>query len=316
MNRVVVSPGYFECTSGRPEMAGVAPGGAPVYRNVACGHRYQEGTLLTTAGVCACKTNAIGTCAECGQPVCHDHSSLLGGVRICGSCIRARQERTRRPAMAAHEQALAEISAVPELTERMLRLFLYQSMYAPPQGRDHSGDDLYRVCPEYEPKRAQIGHPNVWGDRVPWDYEAIARWFLDQAARQGLQPQYSFRMGARRKLTSALRGAGRDTYKPVGEEIRCWLFQGGSTTTVPSGADPRNGSRPDKVADALVLGDGRIVAPFHWEGPLIIEFRPTVLNHGALLQMAGILDLSLRNPSPVLKTHAGASGRPHIAGHW
>jgi hypothetical protein len=54
-------------------------------------------------------------------------------------------------AMAPHEQALAEISAAPELAERMLRLCLYQSEYAHPQGWQHVEEVLYPVCPEYEP---------------------------------------------------------------------------------------------------------------------------------------------------------------------
>ena len=56
-----------------------------------CGLRYQEGAA-GLGRVCECGTFAIGLCADCGKPVCGDHSVLHGGKRLCHADLRAREK--------------------------------------------------------------------------------------------------------------------------------------------------------------------------------------------------------------------------------
>jgi hypothetical protein len=57
-----------------------------------CGVRYQEVVGGGINQICACGTFAIGVCAKCGKLVCGDHSSTLGGRRLCATDARATKQ--------------------------------------------------------------------------------------------------------------------------------------------------------------------------------------------------------------------------------
>jgi hypothetical protein len=60
-----------------------------------CRHRYheQQGDGMVDLAVCSCGTFAIGRCLDCDRPVCGDCSSVYGGRRLCGNCLRVVQQR-------------------------------------------------------------------------------------------------------------------------------------------------------------------------------------------------------------------------------
>jgi hypothetical protein len=59
-----------------------------------CGLRYHEAAGGLTTLLCASDqgTFAIGVCADCGDPVCGDHSRLYQGRRLCIRDVKAREE--------------------------------------------------------------------------------------------------------------------------------------------------------------------------------------------------------------------------------
>lgn len=111
--RSPIAPGYWRCESVtdfyHPDM--------PYGRGIrVCGTEYQEGDSRTAAS-CACRTFAIGTCGNCGTPVCGKHSGLdETQTRICGACwtaVAQRHEQERKARLAAMPTAgMAQLFAL------------------------------------------------------------------------------------------------------------------------------------------------------------------------------------------------------------
>jgi hypothetical protein len=134
--------------------------------------------------VCSCGQYAITVCAHCRQYKCH--GCQAAGQTICAACAgtrpvaEAREERDRRLAAAA--QTLDPF-------ERLLRAAIALE--------DDPGDDVYaslsRACPfvpyvpwmrfwePLEPVLPPGPQP------LPWDSDAIARWFVARAPGPGFQ---------------------------------------------------------------------------------------------------------------------------------
>jgi hypothetical protein len=164
---------------------------AIIPRGMICGHRYQEGPLVVAAPGCECGTYAIGICGSCTKPVCGDYSRVVNGRRICGTCIQASAQRASDATLAAHDQVIAGIKVVPDLTERLLRVTWYQSKYERPYGEEYSAypsydrswrsmaDEFYTACPEYESHRIKVVEWRADAYRgayppPPWDSASVA----------------------------------------------------------------------------------------------------------------------------------------------
>jgi hypothetical protein len=117
----LIAPNYVECvalvagSSTRLIPDPNAPGAAlpvPDVEYVSCGHRYHVGPgEPADARTCACGTFSIGWCAECGAPVCGDHSGLFEDRRLCsedGRQLLAGREAAARAARADMERQRAD----------------------------------------------------------------------------------------------------------------------------------------------------------------------------------------------------------------
>ncbi|HEX7135987.1 MAG TPA: hypothetical protein VF228_25635 [Iamia sp.] len=136
-DRVEIAPGYYECTS---TVYGTAPGpgyGAPptgqfgpqlVTTSGVCGHRYQEGTSMSSSplGCTApgCGYFAVGRCAQCGDPVCGQHLGNHEGTSLCPTHLtearataqaRAREERASVAAARAEQHRREQAEAEADL---------------------------------------------------------------------------------------------------------------------------------------------------------------------------------------------------------
>jgi hypothetical protein len=268
---------------------------------VPCGYRYQEAPQQGLSGplpACRCGTFAIGSCSVCSAAVCGLHSSLVNDLRTCSSCIKDVADREREAVASARAAALAELQAVADPIERLLRTKVYLS------GRPQAeAEDFYVVCPEYDQSgpwgyMGQTVRGLPPGERVPWDSAAVARWFVDQAAQRGLHPPSALEISTERlSPLNKLRGRpGR--FWAVANSYPAWFFGGGSTTDIPQRAKDIG---PTKVRDAWILLDGRVLAPVTTEWRVrgkdggdvypTTDVVPTGLGARAVLQIAQLLGL-------------------------
>jgi hypothetical protein len=107
-----VGPGRFQCDSlvlvdvVPPEVTGYGP--VPQHR--VCGHRFKMGTLDTSSEACGfCTRLSMGTCGDCGRPLCHVHGTSRGAF-LCQPCVRTRlaaekREEERRREVVQKERA-------------------------------------------------------------------------------------------------------------------------------------------------------------------------------------------------------------------
>lgn len=125
-SREPIAPGYWQCTSVIREPAvtvvtDLATGGPRPITTVGeriCRAQYQEGAMNVEA-VCRCGTFAVGLCAECREPVCGIHSSMIDDRRLCDghasaarAAIREKAEAEAAAEASAREAALARDEAV------------------------------------------------------------------------------------------------------------------------------------------------------------------------------------------------------------
>jgi hypothetical protein len=270
----VIAPGFYECTSfiNASKPVRTAAGVTMMGVSVVCGNRYQLGSPMPAAQACSCRTFSIGTCHDCGRPVCGDHSRLDGGQRVCLDCIqdRRRQEQDVRDTAhnAAHQAAIAEMRALADPTERLLRIAWYQDNF------DGLSADWGIVCPEYTQDN--------------WDSAAVGRWFAARAASLGIPPTV-MRMGMKRPFSTMF--GHRAKYSP-GTEISYWSL-------------PRSRYRASLDWVGEILPDGRVVRleRCHTDYPstpgvstVVKEIRSANLNMNALILMAEMLKLTVDKP--------------------
>ena len=291
-----IAPGYFECLGTIMDSwpTTTAGGTVMVPQPVPCGHRYHDGSAVTSSPqICSCGTFAIGLCGSCGSPVCGDCSTLHEGHRVCGACISRQQESRTSQAVQSHQRNLEILRAVEDRYERLTRACAY--MLAVDRsivgefnhfnvGHSHvpfSHPEQYRALvelfPEYWPGAPDI---NPWGS--PWDSTALAEWFLRRARQLKLRPPHEFQHYVPKR-----RLRGGKTFV-AGETERTWSFAYGSSDG--------EGDEPGCVAH--LFADGRtIVSTIQSIGPLQLtapsrpeqlkyRFEPTDLNAWALAQMA------------------------------
>lgn len=125
-SREPIAPGYWQCTSVIHEpavtvVADPATGGPRPITTVVeriCRAQYQEGAVKSEA-VCRCGTFAIGLCAECREPVCGIHSSMIDDRRLCDihasaarAVIREKAEAEAAAKTKEREAALARDEAI------------------------------------------------------------------------------------------------------------------------------------------------------------------------------------------------------------
>ena len=122
-DRVLVAPGYWECRSlveeHRPGLVPDGMGGTRPITDVVrrpCGLRYHEAIGGGSTLLCDWDqgTFAIGLCADCGKPVCGDHSRLYQDRRLCIRDVHAREEAAALAAVEARltpEKFLALVAA-------------------------------------------------------------------------------------------------------------------------------------------------------------------------------------------------------------
>lgn len=205
-DRMPIAPGFYRCTSIIVEtLAGPWAGGSSiaVRSERVCGTEYQEGpTVGGDAPKCRCMTYAIGACAECERPICGDHSSLVGGKRLCDSCggrvlaqaaeLQRREDEARsaqqaEATRAAREAALDDVRRREDPTERLLRaLWLFSESNPGSPDRDpatHQCDE--EALRDLLPDLFQPDVPISLGTKPPWDSKAVAAWF---AARSTIPP--------------------------------------------------------------------------------------------------------------------------------
>lgn len=112
-DRVPVAPGYWECRSlvaehrlGRVPDLGSSMGATMPVDDVIrrpCGLRYHEATGGEPTLLCEWDqgTFAIGLCADCGKPVCGDHSRLYQDRRLCLQDVSTREQAAALAAVEA-----------------------------------------------------------------------------------------------------------------------------------------------------------------------------------------------------------------------
>jgi hypothetical protein len=120
-----IAAGHWECTG----LVVVAVD--PVYRTPIeepCRTRYNEGPADMSLGLCYCGTSAIGVCSRCSAPVDGDHSRLVGGFRVCGTCLakerRAREASDRKVAEAVAADKRAKANALRDRLRKDLPLLV------------------------------------------------------------------------------------------------------------------------------------------------------------------------------------------------
>ena len=289
-DRKLVAPGYFECTSLMPVMQGLTPAGVPVPGSASCGHRYQEGAPVSATGTCTCRTFAIGTCGQCGRPICGDHSRLADDERVCVTCLQARAEQARDVVASSHAEVIAGLKAVADPLERLLRTAWYvDATYNSGAGQGATGagvDDLYEVFPEFTAApsgRIRLDRPVRKAPKDHWDTAASGRWFVSTAARRGMRPPDKISVVTikeRRFSTPVITGE---------QVLPCWNF------------------------GAHVLPDGRVVRGEVnlLRGMSLVQFslnqftdlHPAELDLDALAYMAAAL--GLKTSQPGLPARAG-----------
>jgi hypothetical protein len=212
--------------------------GPGVFRHeytVPCGFEYGEvgpGAFL----VCACRTVAIGLCAECGKAVCGFHSELCAGRRLCEADnprLRAEAQRVE----AARRRQGAAATAWAEWSERLKGEL--GDVY--PVGDVHPIERLVRVMTllsEDEIKSRELARQrelmsalkgvlrSLWSTdlmkRPPWDHERVLEWFLG-AVKTPPAPQQIL----------APRGAPViGQLKPKLVTVPGWTFTSGSTNHI------------------------------------------------------------------------------------
>lgn len=124
-SRQLVAPGYWECTSSVVKIVptGAHPSGAfgapERAASFVCGRRYQDGPAATSE-LCSCGTLALGYCRACNRAVCHDHSGVKTGQRMCTDCELAHEtreairieEHARASANAALDEAIRGVISI------------------------------------------------------------------------------------------------------------------------------------------------------------------------------------------------------------
>lgn len=139
-SRDQIAPGFWECTGlikwteyvpapGVPPMFNQT---VPVERSRVCANRYHEADSQPSgAAQCACRTYAIGTCAQCDRPVCGDHSRMSDGSRVCLDCLTAqkeakeqaeRQRALEREQEAAQQREISRLSLPADCSATALEL--------------------------------------------------------------------------------------------------------------------------------------------------------------------------------------------------
>lgn len=164
---------------------------------------------------CSCRTFAVGYCADCGQPVCEQHSSTRMGSRLCLSCEegrtpagRERRNEAERRAAREHDERLGRVAAIEDPIERLIsavRFVLEDLAGLHPRDR-HAPDSAPGDCPDIEGRRVRMREeltalcPELCGgvdsEVFPskldwigaWDSGEVGRWFVGQAANADLQP--------------------------------------------------------------------------------------------------------------------------------
>jgi len=226
---------------------------------------------MSTPQTCSCGTFSIGVCQDCGKLVCRDHSRLEGGQRICDSCIQERRSRDQAAQEAAHDAAhqavIAEMRAIADPIERLLRIAWYQENF------EGLADDWHTVCPEYSPDG--------------WDSVAVGRWFAVRAIDQGI-PTRAERIGIKRPLSTMF--GNRAKYN-VGPEIRSWSFRS---------------RQQHKNWPGVILSDGSVVqlrqgqadytATSDRDYTIVESITPARLDMNALILMAEALGLTVDRP--------------------
>jgi hypothetical protein len=134
-DRILVAPGYWECRSLVEEhRAGLVPDGMGGTRPVTdvirrpCELRYHQAAGGGPTLLCEWDqgTFAIGLCADCGKPVCGDHSRLYQDRRLCIQDVNAREEAAALAAVEARLTpekflVLAEAAGNPGLQSWTMR---------------------------------------------------------------------------------------------------------------------------------------------------------------------------------------------------
>lgn len=121
-----IAPNYFECQGTLAVPTGAPPSGAygPTTQSRVCGHRYQTVTG-SSAGVlpqCSCGMFAVGTCYDCGKPLCGDHNVGTGTV-LCHACRSVRRERRAAEDVTAQKKfATDRATALEKLRTSQARL--------------------------------------------------------------------------------------------------------------------------------------------------------------------------------------------------
>jgi len=178
---------------------------------------------------CPCGTFAIGRCARCRGATCGIHSSLVGGLRLCGACqehdrqeaavaaakVAAREAELASERRRTYEATLAEYYAgvrqtlagdvPPARICRVMRLATANSR----GDRDPvvDGGLVVRLLPEL------FGVDVYRPETPPWADVDVARWFAT-AATSPPSNRVDVYPGRRRK-------------RP--KHMRAWVFQYGST---------------------------------------------------------------------------------------
>jgi hypothetical protein len=261
VNSSLIAPGYYQCDSPIEHTAPtLGPQDEPILRHTttSCGHRYHAGPTGTLV-VCVCGTFAIGYCAECGVPVCGDHSET-GPRRLCGSCITVRLQETADQQTALHRTRMAELASCRDPGERLVRAVRYFTKHSRSDyiGHQHYGD-LWSLCSNMWPRGPKTVSCIGIFPNTPW----IAGWFVNYAwAHRIAPPDHRLVMRPR----------------PLVEET-VWRFDGCST--VPRPRDAGN-------EDAFLLQNGQVVVRSHYHPDR--STAPTELLWQALILMGRMLN--------------------------
>ena len=290
MDRIPISPGFYECTSTvsspRPvDMPGV--GHMILAPKDPCDHRYQEGSGQPVGGeICDCETFAVGRCARCRRPVCGDHSRLHDGKRVCVTCLESTARTAEEAQRAWDEERLGRLAAIRDPVERLVSSMRYlrdwyvdlelRKVRSPTKTNPFDiGAHLARknglsdfnhqylnkvrdICPDVKlaGSRLPIDSTDRW--KYPWDSGAIGRWFVGKVRAAGVAPTGS--------STPEPRRFRRSVPEPV------WRFEKGSVKQAssrgsfwtPDGIITLAGETPDGLNHFALAEIGEILGLPSW----------------------------------------------------
>lgn len=257
----------------------------------ACGFQYHDASSHQAGSSgdvpsCGCGTFAIGSCKECGKPVCGDHSALRAGsmLRVCSWC-----EETRFAAE-LEARATLEVEAKAARLEREHAHELSRRQHFSALRMKH-GDAVshlvlnalelnprVEVLPPlvYREPHQQVGTPSgveFDGTGVEHPSSEIARWWVAEAMAAQLNPWWT-------EVETVAVGRLRKRLESV--RLRGWSFNNGSTIEIRH----HRGLWPEWY-DAVVLESGalRISRGLEVHEWMSSQRTDTGFRHYALIEM-------------------------------